>query len=437
MSTQPKLSIVTGASLVISAMIGTGVFTSLGYQVADTKTGFSILLLWVIGGVVAFCGAVSYAELGTIFKRSGGEYNLLREVYHPSLGFVAGWISVTVGFAAPASLAAMALSSYLNALFPGLPQDHFAAGTILTLSVLHAYSTELGSRVQNISTSVKVLLIIVLVICGFGVALPQPVSIVPQSGSWSEIMSPAYAVSLVYVSYAYTGWNSSIYVIEELENPARNLPRSLFLGTFTVMILYVFLNFIFLYTVPIAQLENQLEVGFLSGEAIFGATGGAIMATAISMLLFSTVSAYVFLGPRVSRVMGEDMKPLRLLARTNKQQVPVNAFVFSAMLSLLFIYTSTFQQVLVYTSFLLILITMFTVGAVFVVRIKKMGANADYRTWGYPVTPIVFVVISIGTLVFVAIDKPAESLVSVGILLLGLLIYFVFDKNDVTRNQVK
>lgn len=421
-----KLGILTASSLVISSMIGTGVFTSLGYQVIDIKTGFSIIFLWLLGGIIAFCGAVSYAELGSIFKRSGGEYNLLSKIYHPALGFVAGWVSVTVGFAAPAALAAIALASYLATIFPGLPKDHVAAFTVLVFSIIHATSIKVGSSVQNLTTVIKVVLILIFVVFGFGVSYPQAISLLPQSSSFSEIISPPFAVALIYVSYAYTGWNSSIYIIDEMKRPSSDLPKSLFLGTLTVMILYLLLNYIFLYTVPIDTLAGQIEVGFLSGSSIFGEIGGAIIAVTISILLLSTVSAYVFLGPRVSQVMGEDIHTFRVFAKTNAKGIPVNAFVFSTVLSLVFIYSSTFEQVLLYTSFLLILITTITVGGVFIVRQKNMGTEPDsYKTWGYPFTPMLFIIVSVWTLVFVAIDKPFESSISLLILLVGGGIYFL------------
>ena len=197
-----------------------------------------------------------------------------------------------------------------------------------------------------------------------------------------------------------------------------------------VTMLYVLLNYIFLYTVPIEVLAGQIEVGFLSGNAIFGDVGGTIMAIAISILLISTVSAYVFLGPRVSGVMGQDFKALRFLSKTSNKGIPVNAFWFSTVLSLLFIYTSTFEQVLVYTSFLLILITTLAVAAVFVVRAKGLGKSEDYRTWGYPFTPLIFLLVSLWMLVFVAIDKPFESMISCGILIIGFLIYYFVERQD-------
>lgn len=442
MMTSKKLGILTASSLVISSMIGTGVFTSLGFQVVDIKSGFSILFLWLVGGIVAFCGAVCYAELGSVYKRSGGEYNLLRELYHPALGFVAGWVSITVGFAAPASLAAMALGAYLSTVFPGLPEDHVAAVSILLFGLIHCQSVQLGSRVQNVTTLLKVALIMLFILVGFSVASPQEIAFLPSSNSWNEVLSPPFAVALIYVSYAYTGWNSSIYIVGEMKSPKRYLPRSLFLGTLIVMLLYLFINYIFLYTVPIATLAGELEVGFLAGRSIFGDIGGTIMAIAISVLLLSTVSAYVFLGPRVSKELGEDMVAFRLFAKTNAKGIPINAFVFSTILSLLFIYSSTFEQVLLYTSFLLISITTITVFGIFILRRKGKIESEGYRAWGYPFTPVVFILVSLWTLIFVAIEQPFESGISIGIFILGIAMYFISkDKEqaakagDPTRNS--
>ena len=423
--TAKKLGTITASSLVISSMIGTGVFTSLGFQVVDIKSGFAILFLWLLGGVVAFCGAVCYAELGSVYKRSGGEYNLLRELYHPSLGFVAGWVSITVGFAAPASIAAMALASYLGTIIPNLPQNHVAASTILVFGIIHSQSLRIGSRVQNITTLLKVVLILIFILVGFSISSPQDVSLSPTSRSWGEIVSPPFAVALIYVSYAYTGWNSSIYIIGEMERPKRDLPKSLFLGTLIVTILYLLLNYVFLYTVPIATLSGALEVGFLSGQAIFGEIGGVIIAIAISILLLSTVSAYVFLGPRVSKELGDDMKAFRFFAKTNIKGIPINAFIFSTLLSLVFVYSSTFEQVLLYTSFLLISITTITVGGIFVLRAKGKNQSGGYQAWGYPFTPIIFILVSVWTLIFVALQQPIESGVSISVLLVGIVFFFM------------
>jgi len=311
-----KVGLLTSSSLVIAAMIGTGIFTSLGFQVMDIKTGFSIMFLWVIGGIAAFCGATTYAELGSAFPRSGGEYSLLSRLVHPSIGYVAGWVSATVGFAAPASIAAMALSFYLKALIPGLPENHVAAGFIILFTLLHSKSIKSGTRFQDISTILKVGLIVVFIISGFWAKETIDIQLLPQKESWNEILSAPFAGALVFVSYAYTGWNSSIYIVGEIDKPS-NLRKSLFIGTAIVLLLYLFLNYIFLYTVPIEDLEGQIEIGYLSGKSIYGPAGGQIMAAIISVLLLSSVSAYVFLGPRIMQVMGEDFKALRWFSHTS------------------------------------------------------------------------------------------------------------------------
>ena len=205
--------------------------------------------------------------------RSGGEYNILREVYAPSVGFLAGWVSATVGFAGPAALAAMALASYTGAILPGVPEDHLAAGTVLTFSLLHASSLQAGTKLQKVLTSLKVVLILVFVGAAFSVGDAQAVALVPQGADLRLMTGPAFAVALVFVSYAYTGWNSAIYIVGELDVPTRTLPRALLVGTAIVTVLYMLLNYVFLRTVPMDELAGQIEVGFLAGTRIFGEAG--------------------------------------------------------------------------------------------------------------------------------------------------------------------
>ncbi|MCZ6899711.1 MAG: amino acid permease [Bacteroidetes bacterium] len=423
-----QIGLVTASSLVIASMIGTGVFTSLGFQVVDIKSIFPLLMLWIVGGIIALCGALTYSELGAMLPRSGGEYNLLSKIYHPSLGFLAGWVSATVGFAGPAALAAMALGSYLKTVFPGLPADHTAAVAVILFSLIHGSSLDIGSLFQNFFTLLKVALILVFLGAAFFVEIPQDITILPQSGDWELLTSPYFAVSLVYVSYAYTGWNASIYIVGEIKNPRMTLARSLLLGTMIVMVLYILLNFVFLYTVPLDALSGQVEVGFLSGTSMFGASGGKIMSLAIAVLLVSTVSAYIFLGPRITMVMGEDFAALKWLSVKNTKGIPVNSFYFQLMIALIFIYTSSFDQVLIYASFLLILITTLTVAGIFVLRIRQPNLPRPYKAWGYPFTPLIFLVVSVWTLTFVIIDKTFESLIGIGILITGLVIYFITDR---------
>ncbi len=422
---QKKIGFYTAASIVVANMIGTGIFTSLGFQVAEIPSVFPLLLLWVVGGIIALCGALTYGELGAALPRSGGEYHLLSRIYHPSLGFLSGWASVTVGFAAPSALAAIALATYLKTLFPPLPIHHFAASVVVIFTIIHSISIRFGSYSHNFFTTLKVLLILVFLFATSNIENTQQIDFMPRSGDLGLITSPGFAVSLIYVSFAYAGWNAAIYVVGEIEKPQRNLPKSLFLGTLLVLVLYVLLNYVFLYTVPLDDLSGQIQIGFLSGTKIFGATGGKWMSGIISILLISTVSGHVFVGPRITQVMGEDYHALRLLGVKRKNGIPLNAFVFQLIITLILIYSSTFEQIMVYAGFTLNLITTLTVAGIFVLRKNEPDLPRPYKTWGYPVIPAIFLLMSFWTLTFVMIDKPVESLIGLGVVLFGLLFYFI------------
>jgi APA family basic amino acid/polyamine antiporter len=420
-----RIGFITAASLVVANMIGTGIFTSLGFQIEYIDSVFALLMLWIVGGGLALCGALAYGELGAALPRSGGEYHLLSRIYHPSLGFLAGWISATLGFAGPIALAAIAFGEYTTAVFPSLSAQHLAAGIVIVSSIIHGTSVTLGSQFQNLFTGLKVLLIVLFIAAAAGVDAPQSISIMPTWEGLSQMITPGFAVSLVFVSYAYTGWNAAIYIVGEIKQPNKNLPRSLLLGTLLVMVLYVLLNYVFLYTVPMGDLAGRVEVGYVSGLAVFGEVGGQIMSLLIAVLLISTVSAMVFLGPRITQAMGEDLPALRWLAITSEREIPVVSVLFQATVALLFIYTSTFEQVLIYAGFTLTLITSLTVAGVFVLRVREPDLKRPYRTWGYPVTPSIFLLLNTWILIYVFIDKPTESLVGLGIVAVGAALYGV------------
>ena len=418
-----SLGVPTATAVVIAAMVGSGVFTTLGFQVAEIRSTFAIMMVWLVGGVVALCGAFTYGELGAALPRSGGEYHLLRRVYTPALGFLSGWVSATVGFAGPSALAAMALASYTATFIPGIPENHLAAGVVLGFSLIHASSLQAGTTFQNLLTVLKVCLILGFVGAAFTVDQVQGITLWPQAGDVGLITGPAFAIALIFVSYAYTGWNAAIYVAGEIKQPSRTLPRSLLLGTLAVTALYALLNYVFLRTVPMDELAGQIEVGFLAGVHIFGEAGGQVTAAIIAGLLASTVSAYVFLGPRILMVMGEDMPALTWLSVKSQRGLPVNAFVFQTLVTLAFIYTSTFDQVMLYASILLIANSTLAVAGVYVLRMNEPNLPRPYRTWGYPVTPAVFLAVNIWTLMYVLRTRTFESFVGLVILGVGLTLY--------------
>ncbi len=430
-----KIGLITTTSIVVANMVGTGVFTSLGFQVVSIPSVFPLLLLWVIGGIVALCGALTYGELSAALPRSGGEYNLLGVIYHPAFGFLAGWVSVTVGFAAPAALAAIAFATYLKTLLPGIPMQHTAATAVVVFTIIHAASLRFGAYSHNLFTSLKIALIVGFIFSVFLLDQPQPISILPAGGDPELITSPGFAVSLIYVSFAYAGWNAAVYVAGDVKDPQQNLPKALFAGTLLVTILYFFLNLVFLYSVSTTELAGQIQVGYLAGQNIFGETGGKIMSLVISLLLISSISGHVFVGPRITQVMGEDYHALRLLRKKNSDGIPVNSFIFQLVLILILIYSATFEQLMIYAGFTLNLVTTMTVAGVFVLRRKRPDLPRPYKTWGYPVIPIIFLVMSAWTLTFVMLDKPVESCTGFGIVLLGLAVYFL-NQWLVTRKQV-
>ena len=415
----------TATALVIANMVGTGVFTSLGYQVFDTKTVFALLMLWIVGGIIAFCGAVSYSELGAAMPRSGGEYHYLSKIFHPAVGFLSGWISAIVGFGAPIAAAAMALGGYTHKVFPVLSEVYVGAIVVVLITLIHSFDSHHGARFQRIFTGIKVLLIIIFIACGFFMGDHQSITILPVEGSWKEIFSGAFAVSLIYVSYAYSGWNASAYVAGEIDNPQRNLPRSILQGTFLVMILYVLLNFVFLYTTQIPEIIGQKEVGFFSANHIFGETGGNMMSLIISILLISTISSMVIAGPRVTQMIGEDLPAIKFLAITNKKKVPYIAIIIQSAIALFLIFTSKFENVVTYLGFTLSLFTTLTVIGLFVLRYTQPNLERPYRTWGYPITPVIFITLNIWVMYFLISKKPEISMYGFGTIFAGLIVYYI------------
>jgi len=446
MSHKTKFSVTTATALVIANMVGTGVFTSLGFQVGQDaagnpviSSGLALILLWILGGAIALFGALTYSEAGVLYPRCGGEYHYLTKMYHPAVGFLAGWISFLVGFAAPVAAASIALGNYLRSAL-NLPEhlagafsflktsSLFAITVIVVLTAIHAADKRLGARFQNVITLVKVLCILATVGLGLVLGKSAHLSFALSKGAVHDILSPAFAISMFFVSFAYSGWNAAAYIAGEMEKPSKNLPISLITGTIFVIVLYVLLNFAFLYTVPLPELAGKLEVGFVFATKVFGTQGGQIMAGIISFLLLSSISAMIIAGPRVTQVIGEDYHLFRWLGRTTGKDIPAVAILTQGLLSIVYILTSTFDQVIVFIGFTLNLFTFMTVLGVMIVRNKHPELPRPYKTFGYPVVPILFLLINIWILVYGLIYRTKESLAGIGITAAGLLVYGIDKK---------
>ena len=425
MTTELRFSPRTAMAVVVANMVGTGVFTSLGYQLLDIQSGFILLLLWGVGGVTALCGALTYAELGSALPRSGGEYNFLSRIYHPSAGFISGWISATIGFAAPSALAAITFGQYLQAVFPVLSPTWLASGLVVVLTAVHASSRRASGSVQRAFTAVKVGLILVFCLLAWALAKNPQTDVVfgPETGDLDLILSGGFAVALIFVNYAYTGWNAATYLTSELESPERSLSRILIQGTLVVMVLYLLLNFTFLYVAPMAEMAGQLEIGYIAARHVFGDTGAQIMGVALAVLLISTVSAMTMAGPRVLQVIGEDFPAFRRLARVNAHDVPTTAIVLQSIVALAFILTASFESILVFAGFTLGVNTFFTVLGVFVLRWRQPDLSRPYRTPLYPLPPLLFLAITGWTLIYILKDRPEEGWMGLTIIASGAGFY--------------
>ena len=430
----------TVIAIVVANMVGTGVFTSLGFQLLDIRSGFPLLALWVIGGIIAVCGAMTYAELGAALPRSGGEYNFLAKIYHPAAGFVSGWVSATIGFAGPTALAAITFAAYATSIMPGesseLLRKSLAVGLVIVLAFVHSSNRRNSGGLQVVFTVLKVAVILGFCLTALVVVdQPQPVDFLPSAGDGAIMTSGAFAVALIYVSYAYTGWNAATYLSGELEDPQRTLPVILLSGTLLVMLLYVCLNFVFLTVAPMDDLVGQLEVGFIAAAAAFGDLGGRVTGLILALLLVSTVSAMTIAGPRLLQVVGEDFHALRFLARKNKNGLPSTAIYLQSSLALLFILSSSFESILVFAGFTLALNSFATVLGIFVLRHRQPDLPRPYKTFLYPLPPLIYLSLTGWILWFVLVNRPVEGLFGLGIMAAGLLFYYLsLVKSDGIQN---
>jgi len=425
-----KYGFTAAISVIIANMVGTGVFTSLGFQLVDIQSGFAIMALWLAGGLAALSGALSYAELGAALPRSGGEYSFLKRIYHPAAGFVSGFVSATIGFAAPVALAAITFAAYATSVIgEAAPQGlrpALAVALVALLTLVHGGRRGASGGVQKIFTALKVLVII-----GFclGAALltetPQPISLLPQAGDGAVIASGAFAVSLIYVSYAFQGWNAATYLSGEIENPQRNVPLVLALGTAIVLGLYLALNAVFLKSAPVDDMAGKVEIGFIAAKAVFGPRVADMTGLIMASLLISTVSAMTIAGPRVLQMIGEDFTLFRSLAKTNADGIPARAIYAQSAIAIFFILTSSFDSILVFAGFALALNTFFAVLGVFVLRIREPSLPRPFKAFGYPATPLVYLALTGWTLIYVAATRPFEALNALALIIVGFIVYLI------------
>ncbi len=437
-----KIGFFSATNIVVANMIGAGIFTTSGLLLAGLHDPILMVVLWFVGGIIALCGALSYGTLGTIMPEAGGEYLFLSKLFHPFFGFLSGWVSFIVGFSAPIAASAIGFSEYLVRAFPviqdflsfipannqGLIIKLISAVVIILFTFLHAHGLKKGVFVQNLLTLFKIG--IILIIIGAAVFWGQ--------GSFSHFIFSGNSIktgtdwqvigiSLMWIMFAYSGWNASTYIGSEIKNPAKNLPLSLIVGTGIVMVLYVLLNMVFVYAIPPNEMAGEISVGGLAMGKMFGEGAETLFSLFIAVALFSSLSAFIIIGPRVYYAMAKDVLFFKALAKVHPTyKVPLKAIYLQGLIAVVYVLSGTFEQIITYMGFSLGIFPIMTVAGLFIIR-KKDRAKL-IKIPGYPYVQVFFILISLVILVLAFMYKPLESGIAIGAMLAGIPVYLYFDK---------
>ena len=439
-----RLGVFSLTNIVVANMIGAGIFTTSGLLISDLKSPLIMLLLWVAGGIIALCGALSYSELGAAMPHAGGEYVFLSKLYHPVLGFLSGWVSFIVGFSAPIAASSLGFSEYFFRAFPGLlfwsdPNGFLSAElakrvtaiiVVALFTFVHLRGIVLGARIQNLLTVLKVALVVGLVAVGFAFGkgsagnLLQGEPFVLDFGGWKTI-----GLSLMWIMFSYSGWNASTYVGAEINNPEVNLPRSLLIGTAIVMLLYLCLNVLFVYAVPPLEMSGVIAIGGLAAGNLFGSGAETLFSMLISFALFSSLSAFIILGPRVYYAMAKDGYFFRSFSEIHpKYGVPAKAIILQGCFSAVMVLSGTFDQILTYMGFSLGIFPLFAVMGVFKLRRR----NTQVKVPGYPLVQVLYLLTGLFMLSLAFFERPAESSIALLTVLVGIPAFIFMHRGKVS-----
>jgi len=436
-----KIGLFPVTNIVIANMIGTGIFMTSGLLMGNLNNPLLMILLWIIGGIIALCGALCYGELGAAIPQAGGEYIFLSKLYHPMFGFLSGWVSFIVGFSAPIAASSIGFSEYFTRAFPQLLDWGSAVGIlnpmiskkILSIAVIvlftfiHLRGIEFGTKIQNYLTLLKVGLIVGLIILGilFGKGdfnhFSQGGKFSFDFGGWKTI-----GLSLMWIMFAYSGWNASTYIGSEIKNPTKNLPLSLLLGTGIVMFLYFCLNTIYVYAVTPEDMKGVISIGGLAMGNMFGGSMDTLFSLFISFALFSSLSAFIILGPRVYYSMAKDGCFFKFAAEVHPVfNIPSKAIILQSIISIVMVLSGTFDQILTYMGFSLGIFPILAVIGVFKLRHSK---KSKYILPGYPFVPIIYVVSGSLILFLAFFERPIESSIAILTVFVGIPLFFIFKK---------
>jgi basic amino acid/polyamine antiporter, APA family len=435
---QRRFGLSTATYVVIASMVGTGILVSPGYMMASLQNYPVIFGLWALGGLLALCGALCVAELAAALPRAGGEYVYLREAYGPMPAFLSGWTSFFLGFSAPLAVASYIAATYLLTPYREVQPitiKILAAVIIVAVTLPNLFGHRHSAWTQNLTTLLKLGLFVGLVISALfsdrvrssPLAEGQPIG---------QVGLGIAATQLFYVMFAYSGWNAASYLAGEVRNPGITLPRSLLLGAGSVVLLYLAVNVVFAYAVPLADVgfHNAERVPQLAVENLFNARVSNVFSVLLGLTFLATVSAFIITGPRVYYAMARNGLFPSLAERVSqKGQVPVYAMLLQSLCAIVILFSMNFQNLYQYAAVGLSLFALLFIGAVYVLRWRRPEMERPFRVPGYPVVPALFMVVTVFMGVFAFIQWPKPSAFSLGSILLGIPVYYIW--SSVRRRQ--
>ena len=454
-----KLGLFDSAMVMVGIVIGSGIFLTTGIMAKSIPSGGLILLAWFVGGLLTLAGALTYAELGAAMPEAGGQYIYLREAYGPMAGFLFGWILFLVYMTGGIAALALAFAEYTGYFFPSLGTEHIildfslplfrnsfhyslsagqivGVGVIVLLSIFNFVGVGFGKLIQNVFTVIKIGILAAIIILGFAIGrgTPPDLSMNPMGMNLGSILI-GFGVSLVAVAWAFDGWNNVNFVAGEIKNPKRNLPLALIIGTLGITFLYVLVNYVYLYALPIRETIGAVRIAEKATGALFGTSTGALISALIIVSVFGSLNGSILVGPRVYYAMAKDRLFFRKVARVHPRfRTPGFSILIQGIWASLLTLLGTFEQIFTFAMFIAILFWIAATASVFTLRKKRPDLARPYKTWGYPVVPAIFIIASTGILLNTLLEKPAEALAGLVLTAIGIPSYFYWKRRQKIEN---
>jgi len=443
-----KLGIFDATMMMMGIVIGSGIYTTTGIIAESAPSAPLILAVWIFGGLLTLTGALTYAELGAAMPDAGGHYVYIREAYGSLPAFLFGWMLFFVGMTGSIAALGVAFAEYVSFFLPwfsthnylftvpvslfGLSFEYsistgqlFAVVVILLLSTMNIFGVVLGAIVQNVFTVLKIGTMLVFIALGLTIGQGSPVdwSMNPLGLSPGNLIV-GFGIAYIAVSWAFDGWNNINYVAGEIKDPGRNLTFALIAGTGSITVLYVLTNLVYIYALPVGEMQGVVRIAETTSTALFGGAAATIISAAVMVSVFGSLNGTIIVGPRVYYAMADDRLFFKKVAEVHPRwRTPAYSLVFQGVWAALLCLTGTFEQLITMVMFVIILFTILAVASVFTLRKTQPDMPRPYLTWGYPWVPALFIIFSTGILLATLFEKPVEAFAGIGLTVIGIPVY--------------